>query len=155
MGEIPEGGFCLSAFIVISKIGSPKQILMGRLNKDAPWDHIGALDPDRVERHSKGWMPPSSHLILGEGPNEAAERMLKEQLGLAHQAINGPLLFSEVYGPKNHWNLEFIFLGERDEAPLHQAWRELKFIDLTTTRKEEIARSHEDILAHVHKWESP
>ena len=154
MGEIPEGGLCLSVFLIISEIGSSNHVLMGRLNTDAPWDRIGALDPDRVERHSKGWMLPSSHLILGEGPKEAAERILKEQLGLANQAVNGPLLFSDVYGPKNHWDLEFIFLGERDVAPLHQAWRELKFIDLTTTRKEEIARSHEDILAHVHKWNS-
>ena len=152
MSDVPEGGLCLSVFIVISKIQSPNQVLMGRLNKDARWDHIGALDLERVQRHGNGWMLPSSHLILGEAPMDAAERILKEQLGLANQAVNGPLLFSEVYGPKSHWDLEFVFLGERDEAPLHQAWRELKFIDLTTTRKEEIARSHEDILAYVHKW---
>lgn len=152
MSVIPEGGLCLSAFLIISKKGSPNHVLMGRLNRDAPWDHIGALDQERVQRHSDGWMLPSSHLILGEGPKEAAERILNEQLGLTDQIVNGPLLFSEIYGSKNHWDLEFVFLGERAEAPSHEAWRELKFVDPTTIRKEEIARAHEDVLAHVHKW---
>ena len=97
-------------------------------------------------------MLPSSHLVLGEGPKEAAERVLKEQLGLIDQTVTGPLMFSEVSGSKNHWDLEFVYSGERDEAPSHEAWSELKFVDVTKARKEEIARSHEDILAHVHKW---
>jgi len=54
MNEIPEGGFCISSFLVISKTKSPEQVLAGHINKSAPWDHIGALDPERVERHSKG-----------------------------------------------------------------------------------------------------
>ena len=152
MGEIPEGGLCLSVFLVISRRRDPNYVLMGRLSSDAPWDHIGALDSERVERHRKGWMLPSSHLVLGEGPKEAAERVLKEQLGLTDQTVTGPLMFSEVSGSKNHWDLEFVYSGERDEAPSHEASSELKFVDMTKARKEEIARSHEDILAHVHKW---
>jgi len=125
---------------------------MGRLNKEAPWDHIGALDRSRVERHGSGWMLPSSHLILGEGPKEAADRILKEQLGLTDQAVSGPLVFSEVYGSSNHWDMEFVFTGERDQTPSSNAWSELKFVDATDMRKEKIARSHEDILARMGKW---
>lgn len=127
---------------------------MGRVNRKAPWDHIGALDPERVERHSKGWMLPSSALLLGESPQEAAQRILKEQLGIADQRLEGPLIFSEAYGAPSHWDLEFLFLGERDKAPSHEVWVELKFVDLTKTRKEEVARSHEDILAHIQKWKA-
>lgn len=72
LGEIPEGGVCISTFVVISRRGDSKSVLMGRINKRAPWDHIGALDPGRVERHSKSWMLPSSHLIFGESPQDAA-----------------------------------------------------------------------------------
>ncbi len=61
--EIPEGGFCLSAFLVVSKTGRPNHVLLGRLNPEAPWDYVGALDRERAERNSKGWMVPSSHLI--------------------------------------------------------------------------------------------
>jgi ADP-ribose pyrophosphatase YjhB (NUDIX family) len=150
--EIPEGGFCISAFVIISKRGDPNQVLMGRLNKDAPWDHIGGLDHERVERHSKGWMLPSSGLIFGESAREAAERVLKEQLGLSDQKLEGPTVFSELYGDKGHWDIEFLFLGERADLPSHNAWTELNFVDTLSIRREEIARSHEDVLAHAGKW---
>jgi len=153
LGRIPEGGVCISAFVVISRRGDSKSVLMGRINKSAPWDHIGALDPGRVERHSKGWMLPSSHLIFGESPQDAGVRILREQLGVEEQRLEAPQVFSEVYGALNHWDLEFVFLGERSDVPNHKAWNELKFIDLTETRKEEIARSHEDILVHIGKWQ--
>jgi len=153
MREIPEGGFCISTFLIISKTGSPPQVLMGRINKKAPWDHIGALDQERVERHSAGWMLPSSALMLGESPQQAAERILQEQLGLGEQTLEGPLVFSEVYEPLNHWDLEFLFLGQRADAPSNDAWRVLEFVDLTKIRKEDVARGHEDILANVRKMD--
>jgi len=152
INEIPEGGFCISAFVIISKKGNPNQILMGHLNKKAAWDHIGGLDAERVERHSNGWMLPSSGLIFGESPQEAVQRILEEQLGLENQKLEGPLIVSEVYGDKKHWDIEFIFLGEHGELPLHDAWTELKFIDLLKVQREEIARMHEDVLARVGKW---
>jgi ADP-ribose pyrophosphatase YjhB (NUDIX family) len=150
--EIPEGGFCISAFLIISKRGYPNKVLMGHLNKNAPWDHIGALDSERVKRHSRGWMLPSSGLIFGESPQEAATRILKEQLGLENENLEGPRIISEIYGDEEHWDLEFLFLGELENAPSHNAWLELKFVDLSKTRREEIARLHEDVLAHVDKW---
>jgi ADP-ribose pyrophosphatase YjhB (NUDIX family) len=152
--DIPDGGFCISAFVIISKTGNPHQVLMGRLNREAQWDHLGALYTEMVERHSKGWMLPSSQLIFGESPHEAAQRILLEQLGLNDQKLEEPRVFSEVYGPRGHWDLEFLFLGERECPPTHPAWRELKFVDLASTKKEDIARSHEDILAHVGKWKT-
>src|SRR3989442_4075768 len=54
-----------------------KRVLMGHMNPKAPWDHIGALDPSRVEAHSRGWMLPSSHLIFLESPDEAARRIAR------------------------------------------------------------------------------
>lgn len=152
MKAVPEGGFCISAFLIISKNNNPDQVLMGHINKKAPWDHLGALDPERVERHSKGWMLPSSALILGESPNQASKRILKEQLSLDDRHLEGPLVFSEVYGSMDHWDLEFLFLGECDEVPSNEAWSQLKFVDLTKTGRDDIARGHEDILAHVGKW---
>ena len=68
LSEIPEGGFCLSAFLVISNSRNPKEVLLGHLNPDAPWDHIGALDPPRVEMNKNGWLLPACHLIVGESP---------------------------------------------------------------------------------------
>src|SRR5256885_14320646 len=64
--EIPAGGVCLSAFLIVTEAGHPAKLLMGHMNPEAPWDHLGALDPSRVEVHSRGWMLPSSHLIFQE-----------------------------------------------------------------------------------------
>jgi len=151
--EIPEGGICLSAFLVIGQIGHPERVLMGHLDTAAAWDHIGALDPERAQANSQGWMLPSSHLLIGEAPEAAAERILKEQLGLPALSLDGPRVFSEVYGAKNHWDLEFVFLGERDQAAQHPVWSELSFVDVNETLRDQIARYHEDILAHVGRWD--
>jgi len=154
MREIPEGGMCLSAFVVLTAAGSPSRVLLGHLNPKAMWDHLGALDPERVEVHSKGWMIPSSHLLLKEPPQEAARRILKEQLELEGVPLTGPMVVSETYTPRrfpdlpSHWDLEFIFRGELpvENLPVAFAWKELAFVDINRTRKSEIARSHEDVL---------
>ena len=162
MNEIPEAGLCISAFILLSKMGSPDEIVMGHLNPDADWNYIGALDHERAERNSKGWMLPSCHLLLEESPEDAARRILKEQLGVEDQQLMKPEVFSEAYSsgkvwdtaPFKHWDLQFIFQGERATINLHPAWRDLTFVDLSKTKKGDMARFHEDILAHVGKWRS-
>lgn len=154
MPEVPEGGLCLSAFLVLTEAGHNECVLMGHLNPAAPWDHIGALDPSRTSVHSKGWMLPSSHLILNESPDGAACRIAAEQLECRDLVLSEPLVVSEVYTPKRfpdvvrHWDLEFIFRGTwpGGAAPHAAAWTELRFVDLATTPKSAIARSHEDVL---------
>jgi hypothetical protein len=157
MTEVPEGGLCLSAFLVLTAKENPKHVLMGHLNPKAPWDHIGALDQKRVERHSKGWMLPSSHLILRESPHEAGNRIVKEQLEIESLDLSPePKVFSDVYATQwrpsvQHWDIGFIFGGElsRSEVPKSNAWTDLRFIDTSETRIDEIARSHEDVLAYA------
>src|SRR2546425_282333 len=152
--EIPEEGVCLSAFLIVTEAHDPKRVLMGHMNPKAPWDHIGALDPSRVEAHSRGWMLPSSHLIFRESPDEAARRIAREQLELPDLALSGPNVVSEVYTPKrfpgtaHHWDIEFLFRGQlaATDAPHPSAWTELAFVDLRRTSKAEIARSHEDVI---------
>jgi len=152
--DIPAGGVCLSAFLIITQTGEPTRVLMGHMNPAAPWDHIGALDPARVEVHSRGWMLPSSHLIFQESPGDAARRIAREQLELPDLPLSEPKVVSEAYTPRRfpdaakHWDLEFLFHGELPANQVHRsvAWRELAFVDVRHTGKSEIARSHEDIL---------
>ena len=103
MNTVPQGGMCISAFLVISKKGELGNVLMGRINKNAEWDHIGALNGKRLERFASGWMLPSSHLILFETPEGAARRILREQLGIRNQPLEGPLTFADTSGTANHW----------------------------------------------------
>ena len=99
-------------------------------------------------------MLPSSHLVLGESPTTAADRILKEQLGLTNQTLAKPRVFSEAYGRLNHWDISFLFTGERAAIASHPAWRELAFVDTAVAKKDEIARAHEDILAELGRWKS-
>ncbi|HVC26738.1 MAG TPA: NUDIX hydrolase [Nitrososphaerales archaeon] len=151
MKTLPEGGICISAFLVISKKGERADVLMGRINKNADWGHIGALDGKRLERFASGWMLPSSHLILFETPEGAARRMLREQLGIRNQTLDRPLTFADTSGTSNHWDLGFIFTGERETAPSTAAWDELRFVDVTKLKRDEVVRSQLDVLAYAGK----
>jgi len=152
--ELPQGGMCLSSFVLLTEVGHPNRVLLGHLNPEARWDHIGALDAGRVAVHSKGWMIPSCHLMIKESPLDAARRVVKEQLELGEIHLSEPRVFSEVYTPRgfpelpSHWDLQFVFRGELPGTvvPRATAWRELAMVDTTKTRKSEMARSHEDVL---------
>ncbi len=160
--EVPEGGFCLSAFVLLTSREKPHRVLMGRLNPAADWERLGALDASRVEAHRHGWMLPSSHLLFGESPQEAAARIVREQLERPPQRLDGPLVVSEVYTPKRfpdrprHWDLEFLFRGSlpERERPRPAAWIDLAFVDPREVSRRAIARSHEDVLASAGLFDS-
>jgi ADP-ribose pyrophosphatase YjhB (NUDIX family) len=154
MRKMPEGGMCISAFLIVSKHNDPDSILMGKINKDAHWDHIGALDAKRVQRHSGGWMLPSSHLMLFETPEGAARRILREQLHVRDMKITGPLTFVDTSGNENHWDIGFIYLGERENPPKSDAWRELRFVKSGELKREDIVRSQVDVLAYAGRWKN-
>jgi ADP-ribose pyrophosphatase YjhB (NUDIX family) len=151
MKKMPEGGMCISAFVIISRRSEPEGVLMGKIDKTASWDHIGALDSKRVERLSTGWMLPSSHLMLYETPEGAARRILREQLSIRDMKLEGPLTFADTSGTENHWDIGFIYSGTRDALPKNPAWRELRFVRPSELRSDEVVRSQIDVLAYAGK----
>ena len=151
MSAVPEGGMCISAFVVLSKRGSAGSVLMGRINKNAEWDHIGGVPKRRLEEFASGWMLPSSHFILFETPEGAARRILREQLGIRNQALEGPMNFSDTSGTANHWDIGFIFTGERDAVAPNSAWDELRFVEVAGLKRDDIVRSQLDVLAYAGK----
>jgi ADP-ribose pyrophosphatase YjhB (NUDIX family) len=156
MNVIPEGGMCISAFLVISKKDEASKVLVGRINKNAEWDHIGAIDGKRLERFASGWMLPSSHLIMFETPEGAARRILREQLGIRNLKLEGPLTFADTgaayfSGMLNHWDIGFIFTAEREALPSSDAWDELKFADVNALKRDDMVRSQLDILTYAGK----
>jgi ADP-ribose pyrophosphatase YjhB (NUDIX family) len=151
MRKMPDGGMCISAFVIVSRRNDPASVLMGKIDKHASWDHIGALDPKRVERVSGGWMLPSSHLILYETPEGAARRILREQLNIRDMKLDGPLTFVDTSGTENHWDIGFIYTGTRDSPPKSPAWRELRFVKPGELKPGEVVRSQVDVLAYAGK----
>jgi hypothetical protein len=155
--EIPRDGLCLSTFVILRAQENPHAVLMGHMNPAAPWDDLGALDPDRVEAHRHGWMLPSSHLIYFESPDDSAQRIVREQLDLSPQRFASPVVMSDSYAPRrhpgatHHWDLGFLYQGSIPSRPVPHAaaWEELAFVDTNTVHLAEIARSHEDVLRLV------
>lgn len=148
MSSMPSGGLCLSSFVML--VDSHGKVLMGKLNPDFAWDHIGSLDDERKIRHSTGWMLPACHLLLGESPGDAAERVMSEQLGLSGVELGAPEVYSETYKPAStgevgHWDIEFVFKGKHEGAVAHPAWKELSYVD-PNAPEAEFARNHQDVL---------
>ena len=156
MSRIPDGGMCLSVFLVLWK-NNRSNVLLGKVNPEYDWIKIGALSKESTLRISRRWMLPASHLLLYESPQSAADRVLVEQLDMKDAVkLQGPIVFSEVYDAlkfeiKNHWDTEFVFTGEitGDVPKNHPAWSELKFVDVSKVKDNEFARSHQDILTEV------
>jgi hypothetical protein len=152
--EIPESGFCLSTFLLVRPANDRGRILVGRLDPNAPWDHLGGLSSERVEAHRHGWHLPSSQLLLRESPDESAARILDEQLTGFPVELEPPVIDSEVYTPRrwpdapNHWDLRFVYLGtaRRTTLPPLGPWSRLEWLELRSAHLTDFARSHEDVL---------
>jgi ADP-ribose pyrophosphatase YjhB (NUDIX family) len=155
--EIPEDGLCLSTFLVLRPGTDRRRVLVGRMDPHAAWDHFGGLGPDRVEAYCHGWVLPASQLLLGESPDEAAHRILEEQLPGLRVELKPPLIDSEVDAPRgwpespNHWDLRFVFRGETADVALPSSgpWSDIRWLELRSARREDFARSHEDVLLRL------
>jgi len=154
ISQIPESGFCLNVFLIVSPSGDPTRVLMGRLDPSAAWDHLGGLDAGRATAHAGGWMLPASQLIFGEAPDEAVRRLDHELLQDLAVEWSAPAVLSEVYRPRRHpesgehWDLGFVYRGlSRDAAPASgEIWRELSYLDPAHPPASGFARAHEDVL---------
>ncbi len=153
--ELPADGFCLSAFLLLTSPEHPGAVLLGHADPSANWEEVGALDPGQVAHIQDRWMLPSSQLLLGESPVQAAARIASEQLDLGSLPLEGPTVYSEVYGSARrpeltqHWDLHFVFRGRWPEGrPVRaRAWRELAWVDAEATPGAQFARGHQDVLS--------
>jgi ADP-ribose pyrophosphatase YjhB (NUDIX family) len=152
MDSIPPDGFCISAFLLLWK-DEPSNILMGKVNPAFEgWADIGAMNQERLNRIVGRWILPASHLLLYERPQDAASRIMKEQLGIESVSLPDPIVFSETYpieryGWTKHWDMDFIF-KERFDSDIspNDSWSELRFVDVSQVQTAEFARGHQDIL---------
>ena len=155
--ELPDNGFCLSVFLVIEPADRSGSVLMGRIDPTADWWEIGAMTRTLLQRTGERWMLPSSQLLLFESPAEAAHRVLAEQLGSPRVDLENPLVFSDPSerpgssGRDPHWDFHFVYRGrwKSPTAPRAPAWKQLEFVDVSRTRRAEIARDQGDVLELV------
>jgi hypothetical protein len=154
MWTVPPAGLCVSVFVLVGDPKNPNSVVLGRPAAAAPWAEIGNLEPATLEDLQDRWLVPASHLVEFESPRSAAERVVREQLGLDHIELRGPEVFSEAYpsrldpGSGNHWDLEIIFRGDWPRGrELHSsAFKELRLIDTRLVAAPHLGRGHGDIL---------
>jgi ADP-ribose pyrophosphatase YjhB (NUDIX family) len=155
MAEVPKDGLCISTFLVIADTNSSRRVLVGKLNPEAPWDHIGAVNRARLGRFAGGWMLPSSHLLMLESPLDSAKRIIREQLEIEESKIalrKVPVVFSDVHDDDEHWDIGFVFRGtlSSDELPKNEKnWRELRFIEFDNAGKTDFVRFHDDVIRYA------
>lgn len=155
--NVPDRGLCLSAFVILHERGRPERVLVGKINPAAPWERLGALDPDRRRVSEGRWILPASQLLWFESPDDAASRVGAEMLGRPELELQGPDVYSEAYGRDDvsgidrHWDLQFVFHGELDRppSPLPDAWSDLRFVEVPRTPRSEFGRNHGDVLELV------
>jgi hypothetical protein len=151
---VPNDGMCLSTFLVLEHPEHAHQVLLGHLDPQAPWFELGSLEGSRLASIGARWMLPSSQLLFFEGPEEAARRILREQLVADLPDLPPPRIVSEAYRRPNstatdpHWDLQFIYRARwpHAEPPRARPWKELVFVDVRTLSRAEIGRGHGDIL---------
>jgi ADP-ribose pyrophosphatase YjhB (NUDIX family) len=154
MWTVPRAGLCLSVFVLVGDPKNPNLVLLGRPAATAPWAEIGSLEAAPLAALQDRWLLPASHLLEFESPRAAAERVVREQLGLDHFELRGPEVFSESYPSRHdpeagtHWDLHFLFRLDwpRGRELRSPAWKELRMIDTRMVAAPSIGRGHGDIL---------
>jgi len=155
--EVPDDGMCLSVFLVLESPKAEGVVLVGKLDPSAPWWEIGALDAKRLAAVGDRWMLPSCQLLLFESPDDAARRILKEQLGSGPRPLDGPFVFSDPSrragstSTDPHWDFHFVFRGRWSSAspPRAAPWKHLQFVEIARTDRVDFARAQGDVLELV------
>jgi ADP-ribose pyrophosphatase YjhB (NUDIX family) len=153
-GHVPKGGTCLSSFLVMRGKGG---ILVGKMAKPELWVEkflVGESYAPEAVRSGK-WVLPASHLQFGESPEDAAARILTEEV----QAKKAKLRLLQVQSylsedPNDpeaaHWDICFVHGGTFKGNLERPEWfSELKFVNTRNLNSGDFARGHGDILKQL------
>lgn len=151
---MPEAGFCASSFVLLRR-GS--KVLAGMPKKHPRWTREWAPNwlvyaKDRVEDEFRSWRLPATYLYEGENPDDAAARVLRDQLHLPAAKLAGPSCFafydrSSWYPGRRHYDLCFVY--EVRAAPpdrLPPWWSRLEFLEWRALKRAEFGSAMGDLV---------
>ena len=153
-GQVPKGGTCLSAFLVLK---GKNGVLAGKMAKPEVWVErffVGEAFAPKYASSGK-WLLPASHLKYGEKPEDAAKRILTEQLGLSGVKLKFSQVQSHLSGDPNdpegaHWDICFVYEGTlRDKVAKPEWFSELDYLKPTKLSADDFTRGHGDILKEL------
>ena len=150
-GHAPKGGTCLSSFLVLKgKTG----VLVGKMTKPEVWVERFMMGEKFAPTYaaSNKWLLPASHLKYGEKPEDAAKRILNEQVQLKNVKLKLREVQSHLAVDPNdpeaaHWDICFIYEGTvKGKVKLPEWFSELKFVKPKELSSDDFTRGHGDVL---------
>jgi ADP-ribose pyrophosphatase YjhB (NUDIX family) len=153
-GHVPKGGACISAFLVLE---GKDGVLVGKMTKPDIWVERFLVGPSFAPKYASSgkWTLPASHLQYGEKPEKAAERILKEQLGLSGVKLMLSQVQSHLSQDPNdpdaaHWDICFIYTGKiRGKVSMPEWFSQLEFVRPGKLSAEDFTRGHGDVLKEL------
>ena len=153
-GHVPKGGTCLSSFLVLK---GKEGILVGKMAKPEIWVErflVGRMFAPKYASSNK-WLLPASHLKYGEKPEDAAKRVLTEQIGFAKTKLSLLEVQSHLSQDPNdpeaaHWDICFVYGGKLRGTPQTPEWfSELRLVKARKLTIENFTRGHGDVLKEL------
>ena len=151
--HVPEYGVCLSTFIIAKRRES---ILLLRPRANDAWETKGAFPKGRAAELAKegAWLLPATHLLMGESPDRAARRIVREWAGLRGkprflmvQSHTRPGGFLDQKLNGKHWDICFVYeLTSASKPKAKPWWSEGRFVPTARISRMNLGRGHVDIL---------
>jgi ADP-ribose pyrophosphatase YjhB (NUDIX family) len=150
-GHVPKGGTCISVFLVLKGKGG---ILVGKMAKPEVWVerfYVGEMFAPKYASSNK-WLLPASHLEYGEKPDDAAMRVLTQQIGVGHRKLNFREVQSHLSQDTNdpeaaHWDICLVYEGTLKDTVVRPDWfSDLRFVNPKELSSEDFTRGHGDVL---------
>ena len=153
-GQVPKGGTCISAFLILE---GKDGVLAGKMAKPDIWVEKFFVGPSFAPKYAASgkWMLPASHLKYGEKPDDAATRILTEQLGISGVKVALSQVQSHLSQDPNdpeaaHWDICFIYKGTvKGNVPKPEWFSELEFLKPSKLSAEDFTRGHGDVLKEL------
>ncbi len=151
---LPEAGFCASSFVLVRK-GS--KVLAGIPRPHPKWTREWAPNwlvytKESLEDEHRSWRLPAAYLYEGEGPDEAAYRVLRDQLRIRGVELGRPLC-KAFYDPsswfpgKRHYDLCFVYeVRAKPPKAVPPWWERLEFVDVGFLRKQDLGSAMSDLV---------
>jgi ADP-ribose pyrophosphatase YjhB (NUDIX family) len=153
-GHVPEGGACVSSFIIAEKEG---KVLVGKMKNPDIWVEKFLVGPNFASKYAASgkWLLPASHLKFGESPDDCARRVLKEQILVGKPNCTLVGIQSHLSGDPGdvenaHWDLCIIYRALVSEPIQVPEWfSELRYVSAKDLKTSDFTRGHGDILERL------
>lgn len=153
-GHVPKGGACISVFLVLK---GRDGILVGKMTRPEIWIDrflVGEAFAPKYAASGK-WLIPASHLKFGENPEDAAVRVLVEQVGARKSKLSLLQVQSHLSQDPNdpeaaHWDICLIYGGRpRGKVERPEWFSDLRFVKPKELTSEDFTRGHGDVLKEL------